>query len=569
MANIPTSTNNPGDLRFAGQQGGSQSSTGFAQFPDAKQGYAALLNDLQAKINKHPDWTLGDFSNTYAPSSDGNNSAQYAANLANQMGVAPNATIKSLQPKLGKFAEAIGKNEGYQSNPATNGLGAFTPQAQPEQTATTQSTGQTSQPQNDEGPGFWSHLTSGDFGGAAKDAVNFAFPIVGDIGGDINGTNKKSVLQQGADLGLSALPFIPGLGELGEGARAADLTADGVEAASKSGLLSKILGSPITKMAGIGAVGGGLQGVANGQNLSGIAKGAAIGGITGGALGGAGSLISGALEKLPSRIVQNELRGITPETAEHFLNNHSVGSAEKMLADNEAAKADLGGQISNILKSPQYAKTGTIEDIRPSFDAFLKTMEAYPNSDLSTMGDVADSIMSVAPTQSKLVGKILSGAATLDEKNTLRQALDKAVYPKYGDLPKLTYDKGIANTFANALRAEVQNLAPETQPIFANLSKEIKLTKPLKALTKKGVPIVSARSLLAAILGMGASGGNPLGAIGGYAADQFSRSPIAEVGLAKGLNAIGKGVNNSVASKGGLLAGFLASRGASQGFNGQ
>lgn len=556
MSNIPTTNNNPGDLK--------NPATGtFQQYQKPQQGYAALLNDLSAKMTAHPDWSLADFSNVYAPSSDNNDSASYAAKLANQLGVAPDATIGSLKPKLGNFAEAVAKNEGFESNPATNGLGAFTPQSQPAQIAP--ATPQNTQTPADTDPGFWSNLTSGNIGGAAKDAGNFLFPIAGDIGGDINGTNKKSVLQQAADAGLSALPFIPGLGEAGEGLRAADLTADGVDAASKSGLFSKILGSPITKMAGIGAVGGGLQGIAQGQGLGGVAQSAGIGGITGGALGGVGSLLSGALDKLPSRIVQNELRGITPETAQYFLDNHSMGSAESMLADNTASKADLGSQISDILKSPRYAKTGTIEDIRPSFDAFVKTMEAYPNSDLNTLGDVADSIKNVAPTQSKLVDKVLSGEATLDDKNTLRQALDKAVYPKYGDLPKLTYDKGIANTFSNNLRAEVQTLAPETKPLFANLSKEIKLTKPLAALTKKGVPLVSARSLLAAILGAGAGG--PLGAMGGYAADQFSRSPMAEIGLAKGLNAAGNIANTSIASKGGLLAGFLASRGAAAGFN--
>lgn len=480
-----------------------------------------------------------------------------------------NGRPQAINPNYVKKVQAAYEQQnGSQSNPKTNGLGAFTPQAQTEQAQPAQPAGQTSQPQSDDGPGFWSDLTSGNFGGAAKDAGNFLFPIAGDIGGDINGTNKKSVLQQGADLGISALPFIPGLGELGEGARAADLTADGVEAASKSGLLSKILGSPITKMAGIGAVGGGLQGVANGQDLGGIAQSAGIGGITGGALGGVGSLLSSALGKLPSRIVQNELRGITPETAQYFLDNHSVGSAEKMLADNLSAKESLNSQISSVLKNPQYSKVGTIEDIRPSFDAFVKTINAFPNSDLNTLGDVADAVREVAPTQSKLVDKVLSGSATLDDKNTLRVALDRANYNTQG-LPKLTFNKAVANTFSNELRNEVQSLAPETAPLFDQYSKEIKLTKPLKALTKKGVPIISARSLLGAMVGMGAMGGNPLGAAIGYGADQFSRSPMAEVGLAKGLNAAGKVANGSVASKGGLLAGFLASRGAAAGFNGK
>lgn len=117
MANLPTTNNNPGDLRYAGQDTASQGQGGFASFPTAQQGYGALLNDLQAKINSHPEHTLADFANQYAPSSDGNNSAQYAANLANQLKVSPNATIGSLSSNLGAFAEAVAKNEGYQSAP--------------------------------------------------------------------------------------------------------------------------------------------------------------------------------------------------------------------------------------------------------------------------------------------------------------------------------------------------------------------------------------------------------------------------------------------------------------------
>lgn len=113
MANLPTQNNNPGDLK-------NPSTGGFDTFSDPQQGFGALLNDLQTKINNHPDHTLADFSNQYAPSSDNNDSAGYAAKLANQLGVSPNATIGSLEPEIGKFAEAVSKNEGYEGAPATS-----------------------------------------------------------------------------------------------------------------------------------------------------------------------------------------------------------------------------------------------------------------------------------------------------------------------------------------------------------------------------------------------------------------------------------------------------------------
>lgn len=112
--NIPTRLNNPGDLKEVGQTNSIPDSSGFASFPTPHEGYATLLNDLQSKINKKPDETLADFSNTYAPNSDGNDTHQYTVDLANQLKVPPNSTLSSLQPKIGEFADAVAHNEGYQ-----------------------------------------------------------------------------------------------------------------------------------------------------------------------------------------------------------------------------------------------------------------------------------------------------------------------------------------------------------------------------------------------------------------------------------------------------------------------
>ena len=113
MANLPTSNSNPGDLRYVGQTGATQGAGGFASFSNPQAGFGALLNDVQSKITAHPTWTLEDFANTYAPPSDNNDSAGYTAKLANQLNVAPNATIGSLEPRIGNFVDAIAKNEGY------------------------------------------------------------------------------------------------------------------------------------------------------------------------------------------------------------------------------------------------------------------------------------------------------------------------------------------------------------------------------------------------------------------------------------------------------------------------
>lgn len=83
----------------------------FRKFSNPGEGGAALLNDLRAKqtgtttTGLGPSSTLVDFAEKWAPASDGNNPGQYAANLANYMGVSPAAQLKDLN--LGKWAEAI------------------------------------------------------------------------------------------------------------------------------------------------------------------------------------------------------------------------------------------------------------------------------------------------------------------------------------------------------------------------------------------------------------------------------------------------------------------------------
>ena len=82
--------------------------------------------------------------------------------------------------------------------------------------------------------------------GIIKDFGNFLFPIVGDVYHDIKGDSQKSFLQQAGDTGLSALPFIPGLGEAGEALRVGDAAVEGGSALSKGYEAWKAL-SPATK----------------------------------------------------------------------------------------------------------------------------------------------------------------------------------------------------------------------------------------------------------------------------------------------------------------------------------
>ena len=152
----------------------------------------------------------------------------------------------------------------------------------------------------------------------AKGVGNFFFPIVGDVGADIQGKSDKSALQQTGDLALSVLPFIPGLGEVGEATRAGKAAVEGGEVAAESGLLSKaanfIKGSPVAKGAltgyGAGVASNLSQGKGVGESLmpnTNTVLGTALGGATPKIIDGLSSFV-------------RSISGITPEIKNALLN---------------------------------------------------------------------------------------------------------------------------------------------------------------------------------------------------------------------------------------------------------
>lgn len=86
--------NNPGNLRTAPasfQQITPPAAAGYADFVSFSVGWAALLNDVTAKINR--GLTLTQFLNVYAPAGDGNNPASYTATVAAALGIDPNVPL--------------------------------------------------------------------------------------------------------------------------------------------------------------------------------------------------------------------------------------------------------------------------------------------------------------------------------------------------------------------------------------------------------------------------------------------------------------------------------------------
>lgn len=111
MVNIPTDNNNPGDIKDV--------SGHFKTMTNPAQGQAALYNDLTSKMTGHsshgltPDSSLVDFAKVYDGSPNEKDNLQYAATLANKMGISPDTKIGTLLPHIDQFARAVADAEGY------------------------------------------------------------------------------------------------------------------------------------------------------------------------------------------------------------------------------------------------------------------------------------------------------------------------------------------------------------------------------------------------------------------------------------------------------------------------
>jgi hypothetical protein len=102
--------NNPGNLR--------DPKTGaWQKFATPQEGFEALKKDLMGKMTGNTrtglngNSTLLQFTNVYAPKSDGNNPTAYAQDLAKKLGVTVNTKIGDLLPRIDEFAAFVAQHE--------------------------------------------------------------------------------------------------------------------------------------------------------------------------------------------------------------------------------------------------------------------------------------------------------------------------------------------------------------------------------------------------------------------------------------------------------------------------
>lgn len=359
-------------------------------------------------------------------------------------------------------------------------------------------------------------------------AFDFFLPIAHDIANDIQGKSNKNLLQQAADLGLSALWFAPGLDAL------APETAAALEG---SGFLGKLASGAISGAA-LGGAAGGLQSISSGKGIGDVLKGAGMGALGGGAVGAAAAPIASFLGNLPNRMTQGALK-LDPETAEYALNTKNIGTVQSLLAQSQSSRSNIGSQIGDVLGQTYGGVlangTKAAEDAASSFTEGKVTPQMLIENAADLLG----------PTQSNLVDKYAAGEATLEDINKLKSALDRRVESVYTKMSLPPVKKELGAAFASALRDEVKTAAPETVPLFEQYQKEMTLLKSLKKLAAKNPRnLIGLRDLWAIMAGGGGGAGllgAPYaipGAAAAYGIERLSSSPGGQFTLAKGLSGL-------------------------------
>ncbi len=274
--------------------------------------------------------------------------------------------------------------------------------------------------------------------------------------------------------------------------------------------------------AGIGAAQGAGGTLENGGGLGDTLKSGAIGGLIGGGLAGTLVGASKLMDYLPQRLVRGSLPKLDQGNVNKVLQDTKLGSVDTMLRESKGNVSVLGSKIEGILTSGKY-NSHIGEGARALGDAAA----SFPRSEYGAE-DVVQAVRQVVPAYGKTITALAKGTATIAQKNELRSAIDLATKKIFTDSPQVSATKQLAAALASSLRHEVQSIAPETIPVFADLSKELNLRTALASVAKKldtrsPINLYSILSFL--------SGGLPA-AIG----EEFARSPGVSIAAGKALS---------------------------------
>ncbi len=268
-------------------------------------------------------------------------------------------------------------------------------------------------------PGFFQNIASGNLGAAGKQALDFAFPIVSDVGDIISGKSTKTPLQVLGDLGLSVLWFIPGIG-------------GGLGGAIKGAGILGETGSRIAGHALGGAIGGYGADVASklagGQTDMGEVLTPGVGTVTGGVLGG-------ALGKLGSKYSEAGVLGKVTDT-----NNAILGQTKRGATDlAEAFSKDKN--IGELLAQKKVNLASLYNPDTLAFDTLdtangLRQSASTLNSTLSDALRKVPGLQNLTEIQSTIDNKLASTYAdkvTAGEAQQIAQNEFEKIVQQYGN----------------------------------------------------------------------------------------------------------------------------------------
>ena len=477
--------NNPGNLK--------DPKTGsFRTFNSPQEGFAELMNDLEikksgkSKTGLRPDSTLADFASVYAPSSDKNDPAQYTANLANFMGVRPDARLHELD--TGKWAEAIAKAEGYKGTYSNSKQ--QTQPVQEKKFADKNRTEILNEDLNRRGEQFKTGIES-LIGGKEKTGQTRASGLLQTVGAGAGALG---------DVTSAGLRLIPGVKQL-EG-----LIGTGVENLAKTEIGQSVVNSMKEFADEHPELSKDLEAGFNIVTAIPILKG--LGVAKNLAFDTASMALKNKAEKTftdeVSRIVSKSARGSefisrNPEAISTLVKERIIPEIKdgtfNTISNRQAVRDEvktINSQVKNLLKNDTTTRVADenlsiINNVLNGYtDRLGRKIEGFAQSKL-TPDKIVDIAEELTPGKAKLWDKFRKGDISLAEINELRSELDSAVSSVYSKMNVPSFNKDVGATLSGAMRDFVQTFKPETQTLFQRMSSLYDVDNVLKYLSGKNV----------------------------------------------------------------------------------
>lgn len=281
-------------------------------------------------------------------------------------------------------------------------------------------------------------------------------------------TSAPTPLQVAGDVAQGALTVGTGLG--GKSVGILGKTVPTIKTAGT------VLGR-ITQAANIGAGLGLAGGLKEGKTkATDLLKSTAVGLGSGLLAGGTGEGISKLATWLPKRMLPFN---ISDKTANYALTKN-LGNPTKMLSTSDNEIQTMGNKIGSMLNKQEYA------NIRiPGRDIYARIAQDLPDAKLSP-DELIKEVTKVAKLKKGLVEKLFTPQGlSLPEIQRLKSEIGNNVYKSVFDNPETKAGKQIGNAVYHALGDAIKSIAPETEPIYDQMTKEYLLNNAIRKFVNK------------------------------------------------------------------------------------